>query len=208
MNIAELLKKYAKKGDEFYSLMTGVVKYDGMDDDEMYPIVMSDNTYMADGRYAEHGEYMLFPSKDQRDWQKWVEEKAVEENIQKLYQVGDHVLFNGEELGVVTDANSGVFTVLDVKYDDFVELEQNLCNENLKKIDHFDYNSLKIFGPVLVRDNGAEPWCISHFSHIDANGIYCENRCHWLQCIPFNAETEKLHNTADKAPEFYNVKIG
>ena len=210
MNIAQLLREYAKSGDKFYCTLYGDVKLSKVIDESSYECIYlieegcgDEFTLNYDGTWNSLGECVIFPSCDQRDWQKWKEIKESQPDFR--YKVGDHVLFDNQELGVITEANPAVFTVHYVKDDDFVEYENRPFN-NLKKIDHFDYNLLKIFDPVLVRDAG-DLWGISHFSHIDDNGIYCENKCKWDQCIPLNSETKKLHNTSDKAPEFYNVKI-
>lgn len=211
MNVAKLLKEYAKSNDKFYCTLYGDVKLLKVTDESSYGCINlveggcgEEFTLNYDGTWNSMGECVIFPSCDQRDWQKWKEIKESQRDFK--YKVGDRVLFNNSDVGVVTEANPNTFTVLFVQYDDFVEYEQNSPN-NLKKIDHFDYNLLKVFDPVLVRDGG-EPWGISHFSHIDADGIYCENGCKWNQCLPFNSETKKLHNTTNIAPEFYNVKIG
>lgn len=94
MNIAELLKKYAKKGDILYSRFLGDVEYvrvdPGFENSPGFELIIvqepNEGTiyYLYnDGRYRKTGEVDLFPSKDQRDWNKWVEEKESEPQSSK-----------------------------------------------------------------------------------------------------------------------------
>ena len=79
MNIAEILKK-CPRGTKLYSSLFGEVILNCVKDGVEYPIrcLASDGGYpffMSDGRYF--GDYtdaecVLFPSKDQRDWNKFV----------------------------------------------------------------------------------------------------------------------------------------
>ena len=79
MNIAEILKD-CPKGTKLYSPLFGEVKLDYVTDDIEDPIhcVAIDGRvplFMSDGRYFGgycDAECMLFPSKDQRDWSKFV----------------------------------------------------------------------------------------------------------------------------------------
>lgn len=77
MNIAEILK-YCPKGTKLYSLVDGEVTLEGVESFDRYPIKVSLNDskvnhYTKDGllfvNYA--GECVLFPSKEQRDWNKF-----------------------------------------------------------------------------------------------------------------------------------------
>ena len=76
MNIAEILK-YCPKGAKLYSTTFGEVTFDGIDSDETYPIKVSSEYsgirfFTKEGKYDSHnGECVLFPSKDQRDWNKF-----------------------------------------------------------------------------------------------------------------------------------------
>lgn len=79
MNIAEILKD-CPKGMKLYSPLFGEVKLDYVTDDIEDPIhcVAIDGRvplFMSDGRYFggyRDTECMLFPSKDSRDWSKFV----------------------------------------------------------------------------------------------------------------------------------------
>lgn len=77
MNIAEILK-YCPKGTKLYSLVNGEVTLKRIEDPEylQYPIEVITNNhksdfYTKDGLYTPFGECVLFPSKYQRDWNKF-----------------------------------------------------------------------------------------------------------------------------------------
>lgn len=150
INLAVILSKYPK-GTKLYSMIHGEVVLDRVDDiDISYPIVVKhgcrkfDFTY--DGRYyiEYDGECVLFPSKDQRDWNKF---KA--------------------------------------------------------PIEKFDYNTLKPFDKVLVRDDDGEGnyWRCALFSCMLSNGMLCE--CRWNQGVPYNDETKHLLGTCDMPDKKY-----
>lgn len=78
MNIAEILK-YCPKGTKLYSLVDGEVTLKDISDPDEYPIKVG--TYNGDTKYYTKdglfftnrpgGECVLFPSKEQRDWNKF-----------------------------------------------------------------------------------------------------------------------------------------
>ena len=77
MNIAEILK-YCPKGTKLYSLVDGEVTLKRIEDYVQYPIEVitndhKNNLYTKDGLFYHNslGECVLFPSKDQRDWNKF-----------------------------------------------------------------------------------------------------------------------------------------
>ena len=67
------------KGTKFYSTTYGTVEFIGFDFSSVYPILMKLESsgvgyFTKDGRifHSYYGECILFPSKDQRDWSKFV----------------------------------------------------------------------------------------------------------------------------------------
>lgn len=82
LNLVEILKD-CPKGTKLYSPVLGEVKFEGIDVDKPYPILVtveeneheSSNLvgFTTDGRflYSYKGECVLFPSKDQHDWSKF-----------------------------------------------------------------------------------------------------------------------------------------
>ncbi len=74
MNIAEILKK-CPEGTDLYSPIFGEVKFSEIYPDDMIVVIIKDNSkrvFLKDGSYSEYGECVLFPSKEQRDWNKFV----------------------------------------------------------------------------------------------------------------------------------------
>lgn len=73
MNIAEILKD-KPKGFHLYSPIFGECKLVLVHNDDLtLPIVVEDSdnlrhAFTADGKYKQEGECILFPSKDNRDW--------------------------------------------------------------------------------------------------------------------------------------------
>lgn len=73
MNIAELLK-YCPKGTKLYSTVFGEVKFSEVYPNNMIVVIIKDDwkrVFHKDGSYSKYGECVLFPSKDQRDWDKF-----------------------------------------------------------------------------------------------------------------------------------------
>lgn len=72
MNIAEILR-YCPKGTKLYSPIYGDVTLDEVFN-SMIKVIISNNHsrgFFGDGSYSPYGECVLFPSKDQRDWNKF-----------------------------------------------------------------------------------------------------------------------------------------
>lgn len=71
MNIAEILK-YCPKGTKLYSTVYGEVELDSVNKDGMISIsIPYIKKLFSDGQVFKTGECVLFPSKDQRDWNKF-----------------------------------------------------------------------------------------------------------------------------------------
>lgn len=79
LNLCEILKGH--EGKTFYSRCFGPLKFIKINNKgntiELKSEVYAGDTYMfwSDGKYSVVGEIDLFPSKDQRDWNKWLEEQ-------------------------------------------------------------------------------------------------------------------------------------
>lgn len=79
LNLCEILKGH--EGETFYSPICGDILFYQIDSNRSYPIRCSKKTRMIDftskGEFYKDydGECQLFPSKDQRDWDKWIEEQ-------------------------------------------------------------------------------------------------------------------------------------
>ena len=81
LNLCEILKGH--EGETFYSPIYGNIVLTKVDDRYPYPLYFDTNvnnksvqTFNSDGKPDVFcAECLLFPSKDQRDWNKWVEEQ-------------------------------------------------------------------------------------------------------------------------------------
>lgn len=87
MNIAEILKK-CPKGTKLYSPIFGEVELDNVDD-KKYPITcitrnVGYELFTSEGKYFldyPDTECVLFPSKDQRDWRKFIVPDQVPDTV-------------------------------------------------------------------------------------------------------------------------------
>lgn len=79
LNLCEILKGH--EGETFYSPMCGKISFCCIDRDSSYPIKCirgyKEINFTDKGEYFkdDYGECLIFPSKDQRDWNKWLEEQ-------------------------------------------------------------------------------------------------------------------------------------
>ena len=88
MNIAEILKK-CPKGMKLYSPVFGEVELEDVKNEQNFPIYCITekgglDAFTSDGRiYSEypHAECVLFPSKDQRDWNKFIAPDQVPDQV-------------------------------------------------------------------------------------------------------------------------------
>jgi hypothetical protein len=72
IDLTKILKD-CPRGAAFYSAVGGKVNFEHISEDPDYPIVTNDNNYTKEGyEYKDKGECVLFPSKEQRDWSKFV----------------------------------------------------------------------------------------------------------------------------------------
>ncbi len=78
INLCELLKGH--EGETFYSPLFGEGQFEEIDN-SIYPIIINANdsnwAFAKDGKfvYSKNAECLLFPSKNQRDWNEWAEEQ-------------------------------------------------------------------------------------------------------------------------------------
>ena len=81
-NIAEALR-YAPEGTPLYSPLFGDVALDFVNNPNVGTAVIltTGHEFMADGRYSESSEVLLFPSKEHRDWDNWQRDLFMVGNI-------------------------------------------------------------------------------------------------------------------------------
>ena len=232
MNIAEILEK-APKGIKLYSPIFGDVIFEEIRHD--YIRVSTNHIireFLPDGRFYANGECMLFPSRENRDW-----------NTFSIFKKGDFLvsprggifIYNGItdniSLGAICGINcldrlsincvspdrwcdkKGTRKATDeeikVLYDRLKEegYTWNAYTFTLEKASKFDINELKPFDKVLVRDAGSGIWACTLFSHIKELKDFKFQAivCSYNQCIPYNDETKHLIGTNKECPEYYKT---
>ncbi len=87
LNLVEILKN-CPKGTKLYSLIGGVAVLHGIDlSRQVITIWLPENSIMISlnkfGKYYRCGECILFPSKTQRDWSKFVVQNKLKEDLPK-----------------------------------------------------------------------------------------------------------------------------
>lgn len=105
MNLIEKLKN-APKGTKLYSLIFGEVKFEKIVDDCIFVVVKNKDgscksrySFYSDGKYNHNGECVLFPSKENRDWNKF-------SILEKGHRVMCSDSYNGWRLGEYVDNNT------------------------------------------------------------------------------------------------------
>lgn len=209
MNIEEILRKYAKEGDKFYSPVYGEVEFLQCCKDYKLPIRVLDATgdmHMFSPAGCIHpkfndSECVLFPAVDQRDWNQYLQEH------EGVFKVGDHVICGGEQ-----------YYVSDVLEDS--DDENNICivpviyqrcaaawvspNE-IKRCDHFDPKTLQPYDKIIGWNESMGAWAIDYFQFIagasERKYVGMTNNYYWV--IPYNAETRFLLGTEEHSPNFY-----
>lgn len=225
-NIAEILKDQ-REGLPLWSPAYGNVELKKATDTGV--VIRTKCGYFqldVDGKIYAEGECMLFPSKEQRDWEEFWP-----------YKDGDVVALREE--GIVpqlfifkeTAKRGTAYCYVFLDKDDSLDIsggryfincfatksEEDRLFKALKKngyrwdpmkkevvpvakAEKFDINTLKPFDKVLVRDNDDKRWTGDFF--LRKNGTYACIRCFWDQCIPYEGN-EKLLFTTEKPDEYY-----
>ena len=213
LNLCEVLK-YCPQGETFWSPMLGDVKLCYIDIEAKHVTVTikigatwdinANGTITIDDVTSE--EIMLYPSREQRDWNKFTAPWLKKEKLVKpKFKVGDRIRHKETnkddvyEISKVYDDSYGIagFTwVLYMKYQDQYELVLN----------KFDPKTLKPFDRVITK-NDYDVWTCTLFSHIsnkpDTRFMYATCESVYKYCIPYNDETKHLVGTKEDAPEFY-----
>ena len=157
------------------------------------------------------GECCLFPSKEQRDWSKFIAPwYKKEELVKPKFKVGDiirHKETNKDDVYEISKVYDDSYAIVGfnwmiyMKYQDQYELVPN----------KFDPKTLKPFDKVLVRDSNLVAdsssclWGCQIFSFIREDEDYpyvCIND-EYSFCIPYNDDTKHLVGTTEEAPDFY-----
>ena len=205
INIADILKDYPK-GTKLYSPLYGGVKLEGVRVTKYYTLIDVINldgkieTFYGDGRYYDEfpeSECLLFPSKDNRDWDKF------QIPVEPKFKVGDRI--RHKKLHVkyrVTNVTNDTYIVETLNDNHIYHMSIKCVNDCYEIIPNkFNISTLKPFDKVLVRDLKDEYWNIGFFS-FQGDKHLCTARGYYAQCIPYEGN-EHLLGTTNDCDEYY-----
>lgn len=203
-NLVEILKN-APKGLELYSPLYGKVKFCGINTNVRTVGVEYNNTTRWFDEYGcinENSECLLFPSKENREWDNWQK---------TLFKEGHYITYIGKYTLITSKVPKRGFP----KEDDYLgsrfatKREIEIYNQyNNKEIIHniedkpFTIDDFKPFDKVLGFT--VDGWEINLFSNYAENNTFpyiCLTDC-YRNCIPYNDETKHLLGTTKE----YNGK--
>ena len=228
MNIAEILKD-KPKGTKLYSITCGKCTLEEVDTSlPLLPITVRNCLCDLQKRYTKKGtflpsmdECLLFPSKDMRDWRKFIWKKGA---ILVSNDGGTVVMFLEWANGAYTEFSAAKFLVkkkegkstfntcdfesccqsyniepcINLTTGEFsvktvrITVGNSEPNEPNKPIE--PKYSFKPFDKVLVRNSDDEKWSCDFFSYMENGKAVCTGT-YWLQCLPYNEDTAKLVGT-------------
>ena len=213
MNITNLLK-YCPKGTKLYSTICGEVELDkvtnlGTIEIKTIEQIIRSSSFTLDyeGRYSHGGECVLFPSKEQRDWNKFrlpikrgdimmnydgscpfIATGELYENISPKYICGINSLGEFEKYPGKGGWTSQFYIPAskEAKKALFDRIKEagykwNADTLELEKIENKPkkqyFKQFKPFDKVLVRDSCDEKWSINLFSYYDEEDTDCPYVC-------------------------------
>lgn len=229
MNIAEILK-YCPKGTKLYSTVHGEVTLHKVYDECTlpYPIYidiinsMRHESLTKEGQlYEDKGECILFPSKNQKNWNKF--RIPVNKGDIMMHIDGScPFIASGETITSYPKAIcgiSGVFIMSDnnIWTSEFyipasIKAVRELFNKmekagyrwnsetlELEKIKKIEKESFKPFDKVLVRNDKVEKWRASLFSNINTScySYTCIN-ARYRYCIPYEGNEHLIGTNKDR----------
>lgn len=218
MNIANILK-YCPKGTKLYSTVYGDVVLDSIYlKNGKFPIMIKDckgceHLLTEQGHYmydVPNSECVLFPSKEQRDWNKFrlpvkrgdimmeidgsypfIASGEFTKNGFPKYICGINLENNLQmDMGAGWTSEFCIPASEEVKKKLFDKIAEASYKWNSKtlKLEKVKQNKLKPFDKVLVRDNLNEKWSVSLFSYYceeDEDFPYACINGYYDQCIPY-----------------------
>ena len=223
-NLVSILK-HCPEGTKLYSPVYGEVVLDSVQSKSIYTLAKTNNgatlvvefTRLGRLHYEfSNSECVLFPSKDQRDWDKF----------RVPTKKGDVIMFNGQVPCLVTgdysqDKKKWVCGLLED--DDFCTniihpsewnarfytfATKEIKDKLFKAMDKAGYTwdgetlkkkkpQFKPFEKVLTRDSESEKWGCTFYSHFDSKGRYhhITTSGMFVMCIPFEGNEHLVGTT-------------
>lgn len=211
INLVEILK-HCPKGMKLYSPIFGEVKFLTVFNNEYidtYTSVADIHRFQKDGRFDSYGECMLFPSKDQRDWDKF----------QIPFKRGDIMMFEDKSAVFIINYDCSAICYLTSRGDfrtgeklfyNCIPASEDMKEKLFKAIDKNGYtwdgvtlrkkeSQFKPFDKVLVRDKESVKWKCAFYSHFEPSSAYphvTASSGTYAMCIPFEGN-EHLVGTSD-----------
>lgn len=235
MNIAEILKN-VPKGIKLYSPILGDVTF--KDINSLYIEVLDSSNivreFLHNGKFYHHGECMLFPSKDNRDWSTYKSFKigdfivreyignkyiGIFSHVRKQFTVNCYCSYhcNSHTLTINPCISLGDYNKCRIATDEekallLNEINRkgyiwNECTLSIDKVHKFDIKELKPFDKVLVRDTNSE-WKSALFYKYVSGALHpyvVSVYSLYSYCIPYNKDTEHLLGTCLDCPEYYKT---
>lgn len=224
MNIAEILK-YCPKGTKLYSTIFGNVKLQKVLDEKIIEVTLSCGAierFFKDGLYTDDGECVLFPSKDQRNWNQFRlpvkrGDIMMEADGTMPFIASGEYYWNTSPKYICGIDGTGHFNIgtygwtsefyipasEEAKKELFDKIagagyRWNAETLELEKIElkSIDYE-FKPFDKVLVRDAETKPWKLDIFSHYMGKDPY-KYHCvgdYYRYCIPYEGNEYLLGTT-------------
>lgn len=233
MNIAKILKN-VPVGTKLYSPLCGECTLAKNELSEYILVKRINGALLCltpDGKYMDDGECMIFPSKDNRDWNNF---NLFKKGDILITELNSTFIFNGKinDKGLCgsycgidtadlfwktserwTCINSVRIATEEEKRKLFIRLkkegyEWDSCNMTLINITKFNILELKPFDKVLVRDNNYNDWKPALFYKYEENLIHpyvVSIYSSYAQCIPYNDDTKHLVGTNKDCPKYYKT---
>lgn len=228
MNIAEILKD-KPKGTKLYSIPWGKCTLEEVDTSlPLLPITVRNCLGGLQKRYTKKGTYLpsldeclLFPSKEMRDWYKFVWKKGailVSNDVETVVMFfdwanGAYTEFFGAKFSVKKEEGKSTFNTCDFEsccqsYNiapcinpttrEFsvktVRITVGNSEPNEPNMPIEPKYSFKPFDKVLIRDHDDEKWSCDLFSYMEDGKAICVGT-YVFQCLPYNEDTAKLVGT-------------
>lgn len=219
-NLVNILK-YCPKGTKLYSPIYGEVVLDSVQNKSIYTLAKTNNgaTLVVEfnrlGRFYDefsNSECVLFPSKDQRDWDKF----------RIPAKKGDIMMYNDQSSVFMIDAMTDDYVTIIAYVDTYstfrtgghILLDYIPASEYMKKkffdaMDKAGYtwdgetlrkkqkSQFEPFEKVLVRDNERFKWKCAFYSHFEpfSNYSHVTSTGTYTMCIPFEGNEHLVGTT-------------
>ena len=223
-NLISILK-HCPEGTKLYSPIYGEVVLDSVQSKSIYTLAKTNNgatlvvefTRLGRLHYEfSNSECVLFPSKDQRDWDKF----------RIPTKKGDVIMFNGQVPCLVTGDYSqdkknwvcglmedGDFCTNIIHPSEWCPCFYTFATEEVKDklfeaMDKAGYTwdgetlkkkepQFKPFEKVLVRDSESDEWRCTFYSHFNSKSVYHHNTVSgaYIMCIPFEGNEHLVGTT-------------